>query len=147
TFLLAEFGEAAAGCVPLLVAEVVNPATPEERRGVRCAAALALGRIGAATDVDEAEATLAGAVGGLTPGAGDPAESQPLRSYCIEALMDIGPPARSAIPVLERVFRDDEDEDLRNFACSALKSVGIRVREHPCGGTMAEHMRSLYRAE
>ena len=40
-----------------------------------------------------------------------------------------------------------ENEDLRNFAWSALKSVGAGSREHPCGGTVAEHMRSLYRAE
>ena len=133
---------------PLLAAVLADPDPDGGRRLLRVAAAYALGEIGAATAEDDAEAAMAGAVEALTRVTGDPAESQPLRSYCIEALMDIGPPARSAIPVLERVLRDEaEDEDLRNFAWSALKSVGAGVREHPCGGTMAEHMRSLYRAE
>jgi hypothetical protein len=139
TILLAEFGEAAAGCVPLLVAEVVNPAKPKERLGVRCAAAYALGVLDVASpEVVESLAQVAGASG----------EAQPLRSYCIEALMDLGPAAAAAIPVLEQVLKNEaEDEDLRNFAWSALKSVGAGAREHPCGGTMAQHMRSLYRAE
>jgi HEAT repeat protein len=83
----------------------------------RVAAAYVLGEIGAATDEDEAEAALAGVVVVLIRVAGDSVESQPLRSYCIEALTGIGPPARSAIPVLERILRDNTaDEDLRNFA-------------------------------
>jgi HEAT repeat protein len=80
--------------------------------------------------------------------AGASSEAQPLRSYCIEALLDLGPPAVAAISTLEQILKNEaEDEDLRNFAWSALKSVGANSREHPCGGTVAEHMRSLYRAE
>jgi len=37
-----------------------------------------------------------------------------------------------------------EDKDLRNFAWAALKSVAADSPEHSCGGTVAEHMRSLY---
>jgi PBS lyase HEAT-like repeat len=138
TVLLAEFGEAAAVCVPLLIAEVAESAKPEERCGLRCAAAWTLGKLAVASpEVVEALVQVAGAGG----------EAQPLRSYCIEALMDLGPSAAAAIPVLEQVLKNEaEDEDLRNFAWSALKSVGARSSEHPCGGTVAEHMRSLYRA-
>jgi HEAT repeat protein len=137
--LLAEFGEAAADCVPLLVAEVANSANPKERFNLRCSAAYALGNLGIAS---------AEAVEVLAQVAGASSEAQPLRSYCIEALMDLGPPAAAAIPILEQILKNEaEDEDLRNFAWSALKSVGASSREHPCGGTWAEHMRSLYRAE
>src|SRR5262249_39561191 len=136
-FLLAEFGPAAARSVPALLAEVTDPADPVRRHTLRCSSAYALGKIDVASRK---------VVAGLARVAGDGAESQPLRSYCLEALMDLGPAARAAIPVLERVFRHDADEDLRNFAWSALKSVGAGSRDHPCGGTMAEHMRSLYRA-
>jgi hypothetical protein len=137
-FLLARFGEAAAECVPLLVAEVANSAMPKERFGLRCSAAYALGKLAVASmEAVEALARVAGAGG----------EAQALRSYCIEALMDLGPTAAAAIPVLEQVLKNEaEDEDLRNFAWSALKSVGASSREHPCGGTVAEHMRSFYRA-
>jgi hypothetical protein len=59
-------------------------------------------------------------------------EWQPLRSYCIEALMELGPAAAASIPVLEQILKNEaEDEDLRNFAWSALKSVGARSLEHP----------------
>lgn len=137
--LLAEFGEAAAACVPLLADEVANSAKTKQRFNLRCAAAFALGKLEVASpEVVEALAHVAGASG----------EAQPLRSYCIEALMDLGPPAAAAIPVLELLLKNEaEDQDLRNFAWSALKSVGTVSREHPCGGTVAEHMRSLYRAE
>jgi hypothetical protein len=137
--LLAEFGDAAAVSVPLLAAEVADPVDREGRHLLRCAAATALGEI----DVPSAEV-----VGALTRVAGDGAEPQPLRAYCVEALMDLGPAAAASIPVLEGIFRDDgEGEDLRMFAWSALKSVGAESREHGCGGTVAEHMRSLYRSE
>lgn len=76
---------------------------------------------------------MAGAIEMLTRVAGNPAESQTLRSYGIEALMDIGPPARSAIPVLAHVLRGDPDDDLQHFAWSALKSVGAPSREHSAG--------------
>jgi hypothetical protein len=120
TILLAEFGEGAAGCVPLLVAEVANTAKPKERLGVRCATGFALARI----DLASAEVVAA-----LTQVAGSAEEAQPLRSYCMEALMDLGPAAAAAIPMLEQVLKAEaEGEDLRNFAWSALKpSVQGRV--------------------
>ena len=52
----------------------------------------------------------------------------------------------AAIPVLDEIHRNDPDDDLRHFAWSALKSVTAASREHPCGGTVAEHQRSLYEA-
>ena len=118
--LLTEFGEVAAESVPLLVAEVANPAKPEERFGLRCTAAYALGKLGVASaKVVEALSQVAGAAD----------EAQPLRSYCIEALMDLGPPAAAAIPVLEQVLKNEQkDEDLQHFAWSALKSVGAARR-------------------
>ncbi|WP_146601035.1 hypothetical protein [Novipirellula aureliae] len=73
--------------------------------------------------------------------------NQSLRSLAIEALMDMGPIAKSAIPTLQRIHNDDPEVGLKPFAWAALKSVRADSREHPCGGTVAEHMRSLYRAE
>ena len=132
------FGAGAAGSVPLLAAEVADPADPRARHVLRCAAAYALGEIGVASPA---------AVEALARVAGDRAEPQSLRTYSAEALMDLGPAAAAAVPVLERLLRDEsEDDDLRHFAWSALKSVGAASREHPCGGTVAGHMRSLYRA-
>jgi hypothetical protein len=143
--LLGEFGAVAVGATPVLA---IVLADGELISTIRVAAACALGQIGAATAEDVAEEALAGTIGVLARVAGDPAEPQSLRAYCMEALMDIGPPARSAIPALERIHRDEtEDEDLHHFAWSALRSVGSSSREHPCGGTVAEHMRSLYRSE
>lgn len=136
----------AVGAVPLLAAALGDGSDAEERSSLRNAAAYALGTIGGAIDEEEAEGAMADAVAVLARVVGDPAESQPLRSYCVEALMDVGPPARASIPVLERMLRDEaEDDDLRHFAWAALKSVATRSREHPCGGTWAEHMRSLGR--
>ena len=57
--------------------------------------------------------------------------------------MDMGPAAKSAIPALQHIKENDDDSDLRMFAWAALKSVSAPSREHPCGGTVAEHMRSL----
>lgn len=135
--LLAEFGSAAAGSVPPLVAELATSDETKQRFDLRCAAAFALGKLGVASaDVVKALARVAGA--------GD--ERQALRSYCMEALMDLGPSAVTAVPVLEQVLKNEaEDDDLRHFAWSALKSVTAKSTEHPCGGTIAEHMRSLYR--
>jgi len=108
----------------------------DERHAFRCIAAQALGKIGASSDA---------VVEGLIQVAGAANEPQSLRSFCIEALMDLGPSAANAIPVLESILKNDkEDEDLRNFAWAALKSVGANSSEHACGGTVAEHMRSLY---
>lgn len=137
--LLSEFGETAADCVPLLVAEVANSANPKERLYLRCCAAYALGNLEiASAEVIEVLAQVAAAS----------SEAQRLRAYCIEALMDLGPPAAAAIPTLEQILNNEaEDEDLQHFAWAALKSVGAISREHPCGGTIAEHMRSLYRSE
>lgn len=137
--LLGPFGEAAADSVLLLVAEVANSTQPKARRGLRCAAAYALGKIKVASaEVVETLSQVAGATG----------DDQPVRSYCIEALLDLGPPAVAAIPVLNHMLRNEaEDDDLRHFAWSALKSVFAGSYEHPCGSTMAEHIRSLNRAE
>jgi Holliday junction resolvasome RuvABC DNA-binding subunit len=122
-----------------LIAEVADSAKSKERFSLRCVAAYALGKLGVTSaEVVEVLAHVAGASG----------EAQRLRSYCIEALMDLGPSAAAAIPVLEQILKNEgENEDLRNFVWSALKSVGAGSREHPCGGTWAEPMRSLYRAE
>lgn len=79
----------------------------------------------------------------ITKYAADPANSQPLRSIAIEALMDIGPTANRSIPVLQQIKESDGDKDLQRFAWAALKSVAAGERLHPCGGTVAEHMRSL----
>ena len=134
----AAFKETAADCMPLLLAELNSAVDPKRRRSLRCAAANALGRIAVASPE---------VVRSLAAIAGEPGESQTLRSFCIEALMDLGPEAAMAIPTLERIRKEDPDDDLRRFAWSALKSVGASSKEHPCGGTMAEHVRSLYRAE
>lgn len=146
--LIGEFGIAASGAVHLLTTALAEQNPEGDRCSVRIAAAGALGQIGAMMDEDDVGGAMAGALETLIRVAGDAGEFQPLRTYCIEALMDLGPPARSAIPLLTRMVRDDaEDEDLRNFAWSALESVEAPSREHPCGGTVAEHMRSLYGAE
>ncbi len=72
---------------------------------------------------------------------------QPIRSVAIESLMDMGPAAKSATELLQDLRENDEDEDLRQFAWAALKSVTASSREHPEGGTVADHMRRLYLAE
>ena len=73
----------------------------------------------------------------------DTSSPQPLRSVAIESLMDMGPVAAAAIPVLRAIKETDEDSDLRMFAWAALKSVSAESKDHPSGGTVAEHMRSL----
>ncbi len=79
----------------------------------------------------------------ITRAAEDRGSPQPLRSVAIECLMDMGPVASAAILVLRAIKETDEDSDLRMFAWSALKSVSADGKEHPSGGTIAEHMRSL----
>jgi hypothetical protein len=129
--------DAAAASVPLLVAELADSADPDERLSLRGFSAAVLGKLDLASpEVVEVLARVAA----------DRGEYQPLRSYCIEALMDLGPAAAAAIPVLREIKANDEDDDLRHFAWSALKSVRAASREHPCGGTVADHMRSLYHA-
>jgi len=119
-----------------LIDIVASRKDAEERHAVRCIAAQALGKIGASSDA------VVAALGQVASAADEP---QSLRAYCIEALMDLGPSAAKAIPALESILRGEvEDEDLRNFAWAALKSVAADSPEHPCGGTIAEHMRSLY---
>jgi hypothetical protein len=81
----------------------------------------------------------------VTQLAKDQDEPQPLRATAIEALMEMGPSAKSAIPVLQQIKENDADSDLRMFAWAALKSVTAESHEHPCGETVAEHMRSLGR--
>jgi hypothetical protein len=133
--LLYGLRDSAASSVPLLVAELADSADPHERLSLRVFSAAALGEFDIASpDVVEVLARVAA----------DEGEYQPLRSYCIEALMDLGPGAAAAIPVLREIKDHDEDDDLRHFAWSALKSVSAASREHPCGGTVAEHLRSLY---
>lgn len=136
--LMGDLGNLAADCVSLLLTELADSANPRQRHDVRCASAYALGKLDVASpDVVKV----------LMQVAGDTSENQALRSYCIEALMDLGPAAKSSIPTLTKIFYHDEDEDLRHFAWAALKSVRAATREHPCGGTFADHMRSLYRTE
>jgi Holliday junction resolvasome RuvABC DNA-binding subunit len=79
--------------------------------------------------------------------AADRRQSQPIRSIAIESLMDMGPAAKSATELLQDIKKNDDDEDLRMFAWAALKSVTAPSREHPEGGTVADHMRQLYTAE
>lgn len=79
--------------------------------------------------------------------AGDRQQSQPIRSYALEALMDMGPAAASATEVLDDIMANEDDEDLKMFAWSALKSVTAPSREHPEGGTVADHLRELYTTE
>jgi hypothetical protein len=129
--------ESAEASLPLFVAELADSADPDERVTWRSVCAAALGKLNIASpDVVEVLARVAD----------DESECQPLRSYCIEALMDLGPGAAEVIRVLREIKGNDEDDDLRHFAWSALKSVSAASREHPCGGTVAEHLRSLYKA-
>jgi len=79
----------------------------------------------------------------ITHAAEDMSSPQALRSVAIESLMDMGPVAVAAIPVLRTIKETDEDSDLRMFAWAALKSVSADSKDHPSGGTVAEHMRSL----
>ena len=79
----------------------------------------------------------------ITRAAEDTSSPQPLRAVAIESLMDMGPVAATAIPVLRDIKEMDEDSDLRMFAWAALKSVSAKSKEHPSGGTVAQHMRSL----
>lgn len=79
--------------------------------------------------------------------AADRRQSQPIRSIAIESLMDMGPAAKSATELLQDIKKNDDDQDLRMFAWAALKSVTAPSREHPEGGTVADHMRQLYSAE
>ena len=136
-FMLAELGPMESKAKAALVA-VLDGELGKSVENVRRAAALALGRIGdASSEVVKALADVAG----------DANETQSLRSYCIEALMDLGPAASSSATVLRQVFHNDEDENLRHFAWAALKSVTASSEDHESGGTVAEHMRSLYRVE
>lgn len=102
------------------------------------AKAFAVQGLGKAKQVSEATVQ---AVVGIAADQGQP---QPLRSVAIESLMDMGPAAKSAAPALKKIKESDVDEDLRQFAWAALKSITALQREHPKGGTVAEHMRSLY---
>lgn len=79
--------------------------------------------------------------------AADRHQPQPIRSIAIESLMDMGPAAASATQLLQDIKENDDDEDLRQFAWTALKCVTAPSREHPEGGTVADRMRRLYAAE
>ena len=50
-------------------------------------------------------------------------------------------------PVRLELMRNSPDEELQQFASAAFKSVTAESEEHACGGTVAEHLRSLYRTE
>lgn len=129
-------GKSGSRCVPDLIKFLDSREKTVEQHALRCAAAFAIGKIGVATDA---------AIDVLSRVAQAANEPQSLRSYCIEALMDLGAAAASTKPILESIFRNEsEDEDLRHFAWGALKSVTAKSAEHPCGGTVAEHIRSLY---
>jgi len=122
-----------------VIRELTNRADLEDRFAIRYAAAWALGK---------SQSSSPQVVDALIAVADDRSESQPMRSYCIEALMDLGLAAAKAVPVLRRIHHDkSEGEDLNQFAWAALKSITADDIEHPCGGTVAEHMRNLYRAE
>ena len=129
-------GKTGSRCLPDLVGFLDSREKTVEQHALRCAAAFAIGKIGVVTDA---------AIDVLSRVAQAANEPQSLRSYCIETLMDLGPGAASATPILESIFQNEsEDEDLRQFAWGALKSVTAGSAEHPCGGTVAEHIRSLY---
>ncbi|HBJ38643.1 MAG TPA: hypothetical protein DDZ51_28615 [Planctomycetaceae bacterium] len=55
--------------------------------------------------------------------------------------------ARSDRSRLQDIQENDDDDDLRKLAWTALKCVTAPSREHPEGGTVADHMRQLYSAE
>ncbi len=120
----------------LMLIDTLGDRTNPNLSDTRCQAARALGKV---EDADEALVKL------LSDLAADTSEKQSIRATCIEALMDIGPTAKSATDILRKIKEEDEDEDLRMFAWSALKSVTAASKEHPCGGTVADHVRSLYR--
>ena len=134
--VVAGLGEVGAPLHHLLVAEVVNRGDREKRELARISAATALGKTGPANDE---------VVASLVKVAESHEEWQPLRTVCIEALMDLGPDAKAAVPALQRI-REDETagKDLHMFAWAALKSVTADSKWHSSGVTVADHMRSLY---
>ena len=94
--MLAELGQMSSKATPGLAA-VLGTESGKSVENVRRAAALALGRIGdSSSEVVKA----------LSHVAGDINETQSLRSYCIEALMDLGPAASASSSVLEQVFHN-----------------------------------------
>jgi len=132
-------GKSAYRLVPDLVEILNSRSKPEWYQPLRIAAAMAIGQIGEPTDA---------AIETLSQVARAANEPQALRAYCIESLMDLGPAAVRSTPILENILRDEsEDQDLRTVAWAALKSVTAKSTEHPCGGTIAEHMRSLIGAD
>lgn len=135
-FFLAERGiSSCKSRAGLMLIDTLGKKKNPEMSDTRCQAARALGKV---EDANEALVNLLSAL------AADRGEIQSVRATCIEALMDLGPIARSSTSMLQRIKEEDEDEDLQMFAWSALKSVTAETKEHPCGGTVAEHMRSLY---
>lgn len=124
--------------VSILTENILRHSAEESDEASRRAAAFALGKIARGSKE---------AVDALVIVAQNANESQAIRSFCIEALMDMGPDAKSATEILQEIYLRDKDEDMRMFAWAALKSVTASSTEHPCGGTVAEHMRSLYRSE
>jgi hypothetical protein len=122
----------------LMLIDTLGKKKSPQISNTRCQAARALGKV---EDADETLVKL------LSELAADTCEVQSVRATCIEALMDLGPIAKSSTSILQQIKEEDEDEDLQMFAWSALKSVTAESKEHPCGGSVADHMRSLYSTE
>jgi tetratricopeptide (TPR) repeat protein len=108
-------------------------ATPDEKEEsrqrlvLRLACAIALGKIGKPGR---------GSVKALMQVAGSAKEEQSLRSYAIEALQEMGPMAKAAVPALLAIKDGDADEDLRQFAGSALLAIAR--------GASVERVKAMY---
>jgi hypothetical protein len=131
-------GKACAGAEEILLSCLLTNGQDPEIHGLRCGAARLFCKVGLVSDE---------VVDALTVVASCDEQPQVLRSYCIEALMDLGPAAKASAPVLLDLMRNSPDEELQQFASAAFKSVTAESEEHACGGTVAEHLRSLYRTE
>jgi len=114
---LPALGPVPAEVLPFLVAGLADSSEPEACFHLRIDCAIALGRSGQATpEVIEL----------LVRVAETAAEAHPLWTYCIEALMELGPAAERAALALRRLCLD-EDEDIRGLARSAFFVVTGRA--------------------
>jgi HEAT repeat protein len=82
---------------------------------------------------DEAKQTVVGILGGIRDARAVPAligalGDPSLKRIAAEALGDIGPDAREAVPALAAVL-SDENESVRQAACDALGKIGPDARE------------------
>ena len=135
--LLVQFSKTAITASTILTTALLDHTNQKGILVLREAAAVSLGKIGFGSKK---------VVQALTEVAEGVDEPQYLRTFCIEALMDLGPNAADAIPILQRILKQDEDEDLQKHAWAALKSVTAESQYNPCGGTVADYMRSWYRS-